>query len=184
MTMDSIILLGPFGVGKSTVAKQLSEQLGWPSYSLDETLRAYLAEIGVARDRVIPPMDAVERQPWHAYAVERFLVDHVYEQCILEIGGGQDTYDGEPFAKVQQLLQPYKYVVLLIPSDDLEESIQDLIERNNRHFAKRDTDHACFNRQLITHPSSRALAKFVVHTKSTSAEETAGAILQFIRQQA
>jgi adenylate kinase family enzyme len=41
-----IIVLGPIGAGKSTLARLLSERLGLPRYCMDNERWKYMAEVG------------------------------------------------------------------------------------------------------------------------------------------
>lgn len=111
-------------------------------------------------------------KPFEAYAVERLLSEH--SNCVIDFGGGHSVYeDDKLFNRVKGILEPYKNIVLILPSPDLEESIQILNERNGG-IVSNGVD---FNEHFVKHPSNQALAKFVVYTQGKSPEETQDEIL-------
>ncbi|UCJ13977.1 MAG: hypothetical protein JWS08_09770 [Phormidium sp. PBR-2020] len=68
-------------------------------------------------------------KPFEAHAVERLLSDH--KNCVIDFGAGHSVYeDNSLFQRVQRVLAPYPNIVLLLPSSDLNESVQILNERN------------------------------------------------------
>src|SRR5574339_244308 len=133
---NEIILIGPIGSGKSTVAELISMKTGLPRRSMDELRWHYYDEIGYDRDfarqkRTAEGFWGLYRywKPFEIYAVKRILED--FHDCIFDFGGGHSVYEDEAqFAQVQNLLAPYPHVILLIPSSDREESTRILHARN------------------------------------------------------
>ena len=132
--MSSIILIGPFGAGKSTIAELLAARLQRPTESLDRHPE-YYRDAGWDRDefrriaRTVSPK-AADRyfQTFFPAALERLLAE--YPQHIIDLGAGHTVYDDEAlFARVRHALAPYRRVVLLLPSPDLDESVRVLRER-------------------------------------------------------
>lgn len=80
------------------------------------------------------------------------------------------------FQRVKQALSSYPNVVLLLPSPDVEESIDILAERN-RHLP---ADIRSTNEYFVRHPSNSELAKFTVYTKSKTPQETCDEILWLV----
>ena len=78
---------------------------------------------------------------------------------------------------MQQVLEPYINVVLILPSPDLEESIQILNERNGG-IVSNGFD---LNEYFVKHHSNYDLAKFVVYTKGKSPEEARDEILKIVK---
>ncbi len=164
--------------GKSTLGELLSQKLGIPQCSMDDVRLDYYKEIGYDEEfakqlREKEGFFAVYQywKPFEAHAVERLLSE--YSNCVIDFGAGHSVYEeNELFQRVQRVLEPYNNVVLILPSPDLEESVQILNERNggldlNEHFIK--------------HHSNHDLAKFVVYTKGKSPEETRDEIINMIK---
>lgn len=176
---SDIILIGPVSTGKSTLGKLLSQRIGLPQCSMDEFRLDYYKEINYDEDLA---QQLREKEgflgiyqywkPFEAYAVERLLAEH--SNCVIDFGAGHSVYeDDELFTKVQQILEPYNNVVLILPSPDLKESIQILNQRNGG-LVSNEVD---FNEHFVKHHSNHDLAKIVVYTKGQSPEETCNDIL-------
>jgi shikimate kinase len=165
-----IILISPMGAGKSTVGKLLSEKLGLPQYSMDALRFDYYKEIGYDEElakqlREKKGFSGIYHywKPFEIYALERLLSE--YKNCVIDLGAGHSVYeDDELFTRAQQALAPYNNVVLLLPSSNLEESIQILNDRN----CSRPVDTLKFNEHFIKHHSNYDLAKITVYTKNKS----------------
>jgi shikimate kinase len=173
-----VVLIGPVGVGKSTVGGLLADRLGWPHVSMDAVCFAYYAEIGHDRSsskrRRQPDgfKDLYDSwKPFEAHAVERLLADH--SDAVVDLGGGHSVQeDPALFARVHATLHPVRNVVLLLPSPSLEESVRILTERA--------APPAGFDwhRHFVTHPSNRALAKLIVYTAGQTPEQTCDAVYE------
>ncbi|WP_347242460.1 shikimate kinase [Nostoc sp. FACHB-888] len=115
-------------------------------------------------------------KPFAGYAVERVLSE--YGNCVIDFGAGDSVYENDQLFKwVQQVLEPYINVVLILSSPDLEESIQILNERNSG-IVSNGFD---LNEHFIKHHSNYDLAKFVVYTKGKLPEETGDEILKIVK---
>ncbi len=175
---SDIILIGPARAGKSTVGKLLADHLAYPQVSLDKLRWKYFAEIGydpqLAQDYRRHGGFLALVLYWNlftAYAVERILAEH--HNCVLDFGA--DVYDSqESFARVQQALMSYRNVILLLPSPDIEESIQILTARDPHPPADLNFD---FHRYFLNHHSYYDLAKYTIYTKGRIPEETCREIL-------
>ena len=178
----NIILIGPPGVGKSTVARTLGAALGLPVVELDTQRWDYYAEIGYDRDRAdqllqdegLPALVAYWK-PFDLHALERVLADH--RGCVIAFGAGHSVYeDASQFARARRALAPYPYVVLLLPSPDIDESVQILNSRlpaDDPHTP----DLRRIQERLIRHHSNYTLATITVYTKDKTPEETCRDIL-------
>lgn len=175
---SDIVLIGPIRAGKSTVGKLLADRLARPQVSLDNLRWKYYAEIGYNRQ-----LAQEYRQRggflalvlyWNlfaAYGVERILADH--HDCVFDFGAG--VYDSrESFARVQQALTSYQNVVLLLPSPDIEESLQILAARDAHPPADLNFD---FQRYFLNHHTYNDLAKFTIYTMGRTPDETCLEIL-------
>jgi len=182
-TKFEIILIGPVGSGKSTIAALLSKRLGLPRRSMDEVRWKYYEEIGYDRDLAREKLTEAGLwglyrywKPFEAYAVKRLLEN--FRDCVFDFGGGNSVYeDDRLFEQVRELLAPYAHVILLLPSSDLDESVQILNARNN----STPPDQREINEHFIRHHSNYDLAKHIIYTKDKNPEETCDEILAWIR---
>ncbi len=180
--ISDIILIGPIRAGKTTVAGLLAKKLGLPQRSMDEFRWKYYQEKNYDEElaqqiREKEGFLGIYRywKPFEAYAVERLLSEH--SNCVVDFGGGHSVYeDDELFQQVKQILEPYRNVVLILPSPEREESIQILNERNGGIFS----NGVDFNEHFVKHHSNYDLAKFIVYTKGKSPEETCDDILKLV----
>lgn len=179
---SDIILIGPIGAGKSTVGLLLATRLALPQCSIDEYRYGYYREIGYDEElakhkRETEGFWGIYQywKPFEAHAVERLLSEH--KQCVIDFGAGHSVYeDASLFQRVREVLKPYSNIVLLLPSSDLDESVQILNERN-KYMPDGSLN---INEHFVRHPSNYQLAKFTVYTKAKTPEETCNEILQLV----
>lgn len=170
---SDIILIGPMNTGKSTIGKLLSQKLNIPQVSMDEIKWEYYKEIGWEADtqkqiREQEGFAGVYRywKRFELYGIERLLSEH--SNCVIDFGAGHSVYeDNADFARARKLLSPYENVVLLLPSPDLDESVEILKQRSQLTINGVER-----NRFFMTHPSNQKLAKQVFYTKGKTLEET------------
>lgn len=184
----TIILIGPLGAGKSTVGQLLAQKLGLPYCSVDVVRWAYYAELGydTALAAQIAQSDQGVRgalrytKPFEIQMIERVMTDH--RRGIIDFGASNSVYDDPAlFARVEQALDPYPNVVLLLPSADLEESA-DILQTRLTQLGIAKGEEASqelfdLNEYFIKHPSNQQLAKLVIYTKDKMPEEVCDAIL-------
>lgn len=181
MTSD-IVLIGPIGAGKSTLGELLAAHLDLPQCSMDELRWDYYKEIGY--DEAIAQQKR-EAGGWHlqdywkpfeSYAVGRLLAD--YHGCVIDLGAGHSVYEeARLFHPVKQVLAPYANVVLLLPSPDMDESIQILNERNS-DLPDNTRD---INELFVKHSSNYELAKLTVYTEGKTPAESCDEILSQLK---
>ena len=177
---SDIILIGPEGTGKSTIGKLLSQKLNLPQVSMDDIRWDYYKEIGWDADTQKQIRDqlgfaGVYRywKRFELYGIKRLLSEH--SNCVIDFGAGHSVYENDAdFARANELLSPYKNVVLLLPSPDLDESVDILKQRNQ--FTINGVE---INRLLMTHPSNQKLAKQVFYTKGKKPGEIKEEILKY-----
>ncbi|HEU5098340.1 MAG TPA: shikimate kinase [Roseiflexaceae bacterium] len=181
--MDTtIVLIGPPGAGKTTVAPLLAKRLGRPVIDLDTERWAYYAEIGYRHDHA---QWLVEEQglealiaywkPFELYAVERVLSDHT--GSIIAFGAGHSVYDdATQFARVHSRLARCQHVVLIMPTPDRAQAIQHLNARLPIDDPHRDALMRIHD-QLITNHSNEDLATITVYTEGKTPEDTCEDIL-------
>ena len=176
---SSIILIGPIGVGKSTIPGLLAKKLNLPRRSMDEFRWDYYAEIGY--DKGIAKQRHETEGFWglyrywkrfEAYAVERLLSEHSH--CVIDFGAGHSVYeDDELLQRVQQVLAPYPNVVLLLPSPNWDESVEIL----NARTGYVSDGQPNINGHFVRHHSNYTLAKFTVYGNGRTPEEICDEII-------
>jgi len=179
---DTIILIGPMNVGKSTTATLLAEKLDMPRIPMDTIRFDYYKEIGYSEEKAKALIDSGDYKgllhywkPFEAHAVERILADH--QHCVIDFGAGHSVYDDDTlFARVEKALAPYKHVILLLPSPDLDQSVQILKARFTL-----DVEDMDIYDYFVKHPSNPKLAKATVYTDSKTPEQTCEDIIKLVK---
>ncbi len=188
-----VILIGPMSVGKSTLAKMLAKKLRVPRVELDEVRQRFYGEIGYSERYASEIVGREGMQglieywkPFEAHAVERAL--ETYRNCVIDFGAVHSVYEDELlFQRVQKALQPFKFVIQILPSPDLDRSVEILNQRFSemliKEVGKSDPDLLALNEHFVRHPSNRLLAKHTFYTEDTPAKKTCQAILDWIKEQ-
>jgi len=159
--MDSIILIGPIGAGKTTQAGLLAEKLGMPRCSYDEVKGKYWRKFGLDSDTA-----RYIEEKHGTYAMLSYMNEYKYKTVcaivrehpghVIDFGGGAQTFDeSHQIAKVQEVFKPLQNIFLLLPSPDLATNI------NSLPGIKEDYP---INAYLILHPSNAIFAKQTIYT--------------------
>ena len=180
---SEIILIGPIGSGKSTIAELLHMRTMLPHSSMDLLRWVYFEEIGydreIAHERYVQGgIWGLYRywKPFEAYAVKRMMED--FSECIYDFGSSQSVYEDDAlFKQVSELFAPYPHVVLLMPSPDMDESIR-ILHSHNTYVSE---DEWAINEHFVRHHSNYDLAKHIVYTKGKTPEQTCDEVLQWVR---
>lgn len=187
----TILLIGPLTVGKSTVGKLLAQQLALPYIELDDLSWDYYKEKGFDQKAAENLMDSgisfsefmAHVKPLEAYAVERFVADH--PESILDFGAGHIVHEDEAlFQQVQNAFAPHPYVILLIPSPDIDESITILGKRILKRIKQLGEGYSWAieeNKHFIRYLSNNKLAKITIYTKDKTSEEIASEIITHLQ---
>ncbi|MGB5959821.1 MAG: shikimate kinase [Coleofasciculaceae cyanobacterium] len=181
---SDIILIGPIGAGKSTIGALLANKLSLPQCSMDERRWDYYKEIGYDEEiakhkRETEGFWSIYQywKPFEAYAVEKLLSE--YQQCVIDFGAGHSVYEEAVlFERVERTLLPYPNVILLLPSPDLDESVEILNKRNEYV----PDGKANINEHFVRHHSNYKLAKFTAYTKNKTPKETCDDILKMLKK--
>ncbi len=180
MERNELILIGPMGAGKSTLARLIAEKTGLPQCPMDRYRWQYYAEIGydhehaeeLGRDHGFRAVYDYWK-PFEAHAVQRLLAEH--SDCVIDFGAGHSVFeDPELFECVRGALEPFRNVVLVLPSADENESIEVLARRAQSP----SQDALELNVHFVRHHSNRNLAKHVVYTNGRTPEETAQEVMR------
>jgi hypothetical protein len=170
------------------VGHLLAEKLALPFCSVDEVRCAYYQKAGY--DQAFASQVAASDQgiqgvlryskPFEAQMVEQVLADH---HGIIDFGASNSVYDDkELFARVKNALAPYPNVILLLPSPDMDESVEILKNRLIRMLTEvgKEFTNELFelNEYFVKHPSNRQLAKLVIYTKKKTPEEICDELVQ------
>jgi shikimate kinase len=183
--MDTnIILIGPMRAGKTTIGKLIAERLNIQQVSLDKLRWDYYAEIGYDTKHAdalfaAGDVEAVLRywKPFEIYAVERVLTDYP-EGYVIDFGAGHSVYDDEAqFARAEQALAPFPYVILLLPLPDPDESLRILHQRD---LDDGESGLPEINEHFVRHSSNYRLAKQVIYTKERTPAQTCDELLAWV----
>jgi len=188
-----IVMIGPWGAGKSTLARLIAAKLGLPHAPLDPVSWDYYQEVGFEWDRANQIREAEGALafcrylwPFLPHAIERHLAQH--RECVFDFGAGHTVSapweDEAAFDRVQQALAPFRKVVLVLPSPDLDRSAAVLRERSAEEWwlkEIRERHGFDMNEHFVRHPSNCRLAKLTVYTEGKSPEETRDEILERVR---
>lgn len=179
-----IVLIGPTCAGKSTISSLLAARLNVPMISLDDIAEKYYVEVGMGEDvtermRQEHGFGYFIRNLWPALAHATVRVLQDYDIGVMDLGAGHTHYiDPLLFEKVQRALAPCRNVVLLLPSPDLEQSIQILRARN---MADRGWDWIVDGYDYIEHwvkdDCNHILATMTVYTEGCTPADTCEEIL-------
>lgn len=169
--------------GKSTLGKLLSEKTGLPQFSLDDLRWKYYEEAGFGLQKV---KEYQERhgflnlfwywKKYEAYTVERTFEDH--HNGVFDFGGGHSVYENNVlFDRVSRCLNPFDNVVLILPSEDQDESIEILQTQGRKQG---EGWMPILIEHFVRHPSNSLLAKHTVYTNGKTPEESRDEILSLI----
>jgi shikimate kinase len=173
-----LVLIGPVGVGKTTVSTLLAEKLNIPKVSMDDVLFDYFREVGfdekhwkLIREKLGGPAAYRYLKVFGSYGVKRILEDH--HNCIFDFGGGGVMGEfPDELEAMKVALAGFENVVLLMPTQDKAQSLEFLYNRNNwQPKGWTILEH------LVYHPTHELLAKHRVYIKDKSPEEIANEIL-------
>jgi len=181
-----VVLIGPIAAGKSTLGNLLSVALGLPQCSIDDVRFRYYSEIGYDESfakRVYQSEGfwGLYRywKPFEAHAVERVVEDH--PNSVIDLGAGHSVYEDDAlFVRVKRALAPCRHVVLLLPSPDLNTSLN-VLRKRRPSLRAIEPD---INEHFIMHRSNYELATFTVYTEGRLPRDTCAEIVGRIQSEA
>jgi shikimate kinase len=178
---SGIVLIGPPKVGKTTVAALLALQLNRPHCELATTNPAVFQAHGfdpAVADRLFQAVSFEltawyrYRKPFEAQALVQALADS--PDAIIDVEASQAVYEDPALLEsVARALRGAAMVVLLLPSSDVEETVQLIEERWHRRLAGQP-----LNDYLARNPSYQLLATLTVYTDGKTPQQTCDEIVQ------
>ena len=169
---DNIIIIGPIGVGKSTVAPEVARRTGKTHVDMDTLRRKIYALTAFSEELAEKAYDNGGIIGWHDYQkpFELFAVKTLLEQhknAVIEFGGGQSVYtDAAQADTFLSLIKDEPFVILMLPCEDSERSKKVLSKR------ARNKGERILNDIFITSETNKNAAKYVVYTDGKTPEET------------
>ncbi len=163
----SILLIGPSGAGKSTVAEELRQITQMPRLCLDRIAN---------QDRNTGFMKNFRNaDEYNSYMIKSILSRAKAEGIpgIVDFGAGHSVYRNlEIFNEVKSELKPFKNIILLLPSVDINESLRIMAERSTGDYST--------NKEFITSPCNRELATMTIYGNNRMPNEIAHEICKKI----
>ena len=133
---NTIILIGPMGTGKSTIAKLISNQIeDIDRISLDN--REGLKEIYKRRD-------SFRNFKNFEFVLTGTILSSLKRPHVIDFGAGHSIYKNKELREqMKQMCSEFKNVILLLPSEDREKSRRILLERRNVRSEERRVGKEC-----------------------------------------
>lgn len=162
-----LALIGPVGVGKTSLSYALSFDLNLPKISLDSIISDYInsnlfLKLKIIFIRAFFGFWRTYRfvKPLELKILEKTLIDN--NVGIFDLGGGHAVFeDPIMFSKLSTLLSSCSPVILLLPNEDREESIKWLREKNS--YLKNISP--CINKYLLQSGCYEKLANITIFVK-------------------
>ena len=164
----SILLIGPSGMGKTTISEELSKKTGMGVVHLDRIANEE-RRMGI-RGRF------ASNDEYKLYLFNR-LIDNAKRNnsCgIVDFGAGHSIFESEEkFMEAKELLGNFQNIILLQYSDDIEESLEVINARS--------TGDTRDNFRFLTSECNTELATITIYTKEKTKEEIADEIIEKIK---
>lgn len=171
---NSILLIGPMGTGKSTISKQLNVETGMPKISLDD--REQLSEFYKNRNMF-------ENFKEFEFYLTSSVLTSLTEPSIIDFGAGHSVYENPiMFNKMKQLISRFKNVELILPSENLEESLQIINERMSSRNGTGPHNDFESNKHFLQSPCNYELTTNIIYTKNMLPDEISKNIVEQIYQ--
>jgi shikimate kinase len=183
----NIVFIGPSGAGKTTIAQLLGAALERPVIELDQLRWGYYNEIGydaayAKKLREEQGMKALAAywKPFDIYGVERVLADYPCDS-VISLGAGHSVYEDEAMLLRAKNALTKHIVILLIPSPDVDKSVDILGQRilaKEAHLPIEFIDVINdINRFFLEHRSNSELATMTIFTGDQTPDETCDEIV-------
>ncbi|CAM0135634.1 hypothetical protein VKS41_005286 [Umbelopsis sp. WA50703] len=182
---ETIILIGPEGSGKSTIGSLIAKALSKELYSLDRHRDELYAPYNY--DKVLAEKIYEDHGLWAFYkhwkTFEYQAVSHILQNAnrkgdefhgkILDFGAGHSVYEeSKQLARIEEMIKPYRNVILFMPCEDVEEAVKITEARRGHDLG--------LNKHFMENPTNKRLAKHIIYTKDTTPEECAERVLRIV----
>jgi len=134
--ISTILLFGPQGVGKSTLAKELGKSLSMKVIGSDD----FIDQGDWSAEEIWSKGWQVRKQNEYKGMI-KYLNDNLGKPVILDVGGSHGVWDGKMLDDIIEMLKPYPNRFLIIPSKN---------EIENQEFLR----GRLLKRELDMHPSN------------------------------
>jgi shikimate kinase len=180
-----ITITGPRSAGKTTISKLVAEKLKLKLYSSDEIGEKNLKKQG-GLDKAIKSGEVDKFIKDSAYG----LIRGVYKEdnFVFEVSGGAfcSSKFVEVSEKVRNTAREYSTIVGLLPSEDIEESIAFLFEREKEreHFKEMSREDLLFKTRksyLKFPPIFKDFCNVLIYTKDKTPDEITDEIISRIK---
>jgi len=177
--MGHIVLIGPIGVGKSTVAPLVGDRLGRPTIEVDSLRGDLYGTLGYDNSKAdeILQRDGISGLTRYWKPFEIALVEHAVSRqpdAVLDFGAGHSHFDDdELFGRASAVLAAH-YVVLLLPSKDVGASADMLADRQPDEYRAVTRE---LNTEFLRSRSNTALADRVLITGGRSPDAIAADVV-------
>jgi len=121
---STIIILGPQGVGKSTITKLLGEKLQMPVISSDDYINQ--GDWAMEKNR---KQGWLKRKENEFSGAINFLKTNLGKPVILDIGGSHGVWEGEQLKQILSMISNYPNRFLILPTKDTQKSKEFLRSR-------------------------------------------------------
>ena len=186
MDTPTVVLIGPPGVGKSTVGPIVAARLGVAFVDLDAAGETYYAEVQQPISSLVERADDVGFvdahrwwQPARVHAVRRAVADHA--RAVIALGAGHSHYeDAEHADALRHVVSECRVVLLLV---DRNPSLTIAVLRDRCVVDKGHdwmSDGFDFLTEWVTSEQNRSLADFVSYSSGARPEDVANAIASAI----
>ena len=168
---NTIILIGPMGTGKSTIAKLLANQIeGVDRIPLDskEQLKGLYARRSNFRN-----FKNFE------FVLTGTVLSSLRKPYVIDFGAGHSIYEDEKLREqMKKMCSQFKNIILLLPSKNKDMSRKILLERRNITLGShKDQD----NWHFITAPNNYELATDIVYEEGKTPEDVLQEIIQLVK---
>jgi len=169
---NTIILIGPMGTGKSTIARLLAGKIE-NGYRLDVDNREQFEKL-YKKEKRFNNFKNFE------FTLIGTILSLLKRPCIIDFGAGHSIYEDPVLrGKMQAMCSQFKNIILLLPSKDNETSRRILLERRNIQPGSHKDK---VNWHFITAPNNYELATDIIYEEEKSPQEISKEILELINQ--
>lgn len=169
---NSILLIGPMGTGKSTIANKLSESLSLPRISLDN--KEQLKELYKQKE-------SFENFKEFEFFLTCSTLTNLDKPCIVDFGAGHSVYESPlMFYEFKKLMNKFSNIIYMIPSKNKEESIQILNDRVMKRNPNELVQSLNNNRHFVEIPCNEELATLTEYTKGKDIQTITDEIINYV----